>query len=249
MTNLLVACALLAVPNEAVRTIPADWGLPGWYVKGIRVDGIAIGGSQKVSDRAILEAGRLTAILLKPIPKVARELVRQNIHVAVMASEEVTTDVPEHAILPKRYPETNWDERARGLGPVANIRVVSCAEENLLRFWQDRYRGESIFIHEFSHAIMDFGLKRLDKGFEPRLQSAFDNAKSRGKWKDTYALANLQEYWAEGVQSFFAANYEVKAADGVHNGINTPEELKAYDPPLYALLEATFSEPQFRWSE
>lgn len=243
----MLAAALLLLAGDSVGPVPKEWGLNAWYAKGLEADGIRIAGSAKVSDAALIEAGRLTRILLRPIPKVRDAIRGHNIHVAVMASTEVTTDVPEYASLPKTNPSTNWNERARGLGAVAGYMLVSAAEENLLRWDQDRYRGESIFIHELSHAIMDFGLKQLDRRFEPRLNRAFDEAKAKGRWKDTYALTNLQEYWAEGVQSFFAANMEVTKPDGIHNGVNTPEELKKHDPPLYRLIESVFGKPNYRW--
>ena len=57
-----------------------------------------------------------------------------------------------------------------------------------------------------------------------------------GKWKDTYAATNIEEYWAEGVQDWFNVNAEVPKPDGKHNQVNTRKELKAYDRGLYDIL-------------
>ena len=58
---------------------------------------------------------------------------------AVMAPYpmEVTTDIPEHAFLANDA-NTDWDERARGLGATMNIPVGSSAEENILCHTNDR---------------------------------------------------------------------------------------------------------------
>ena len=58
---------------------------------------------------------------------------------AVMAPYplEVTTDVPEHAFLADDA-NTDWDERARGLGATMSIPVGSSAEENILCHVDDR---------------------------------------------------------------------------------------------------------------
>ena len=44
---------------------------------------------------------------------------------------ENTTNIPEHAFLGSD-PNTNWDERARGLGATMSLPVGSSAEENIL---------------------------------------------------------------------------------------------------------------------
>ena len=64
-----------------------------------------------------------------------------------------------------------------------------------------------------------------------------------GKWKDTYAATNIEEYWAEGVQDWFNVNAEVPKPDGKHNQVNTRKELKAYDRGLYDILSEFFPAP------
>ena len=54
----------------------------------------------------------------------------QKVRLVVMAWNEFTTDVPEHADL---EPAVYWDRRARGLGATPEA-PVSCAEENLLAY-------------------------------------------------------------------------------------------------------------------
>ena len=51
-------------------------------------------------------------------------------------------------------------------------REVSCGEENLLRLRKDRYRGRDICVHEFAHAIQDYGMSEAERErFERHLQA------------------------------------------------------------------------------
>lgn len=61
-------------------------------------------------------------------------------------------------------------------------------------------------------------------------------------WKDTYAVSNKEEYFAECVQSFFNCNRYADPANGVHNWVNRRAKLKSYDPDMYRLLQEYFYE-------
>ena len=130
-----------------------------------------------------------------------------------------------------------WDRRARGLGGSRSDPVCSCAEENVLAFPGDPYSTENILIHEFAHNIHLRGMVRVDETFDPRLKQAFEQAMAEGLWKGKYASTNKNEYFAEGVQSWFDDNRE---PDHDHNHVNTRRELVAYDPRLAALCEEVF---------
>ena len=159
--------------------------------------------------------------------------------VVVMAKTEVTTDVPEHAFL-KNDPVTDWDKRARGLGGDREDPTTSCAEENVLCLEGDRYWEEDILVHEFAHAIHQLGIVPVYPEIDIELKNALDAALAEGKWVDTYAGSNIYEYWAEGVQSWFNVNKERDPVDGVHNAVNTREELQTYDPVLYSIIAKYF---------
>jgi cyclophilin family peptidyl-prolyl cis-trans isomerase len=160
---------------------------------------------------------------------------------AVMAYNEYTTDIPEHSNLRSR---TFWDRRARGLGATPRAPAVSCGEENLLCFPGDPYSTENICVHEFAHAIHEMGMSKLDGTFDRRLRQAHHSATNIGLWKGTYAYTNPNEYWAEGVQSWFDNNRE---NDALHNHVNTRGELKEYDKGLAALCHEVFGEIPWRY--
>jgi hypothetical protein len=121
---------------------------------------------------------------------------------------------------------------------------VSCGAENLLAYAGDPYKEENICVHEFGHALHQMGVNSIDPTFDKRLETAYETAMGAGLWKDTYAASNKNEYWAEGVQSWFDSNRE---NDNQHNHINTREELKKYDTGLAALLIEIFGDRSWRY--
>ena len=114
-------------------------------------------------------------------------------------------DIPEHSDLkPSQY----WDYRARGLGATFARPAVTCGEENLLGIKGDPYAKENILIHEFAHALHQMALIQLNPNFQKRIEACYKNAITEKIWEGTYASTNENEYWAEGVQSWFNTNRE-----------------------------------------
>ncbi len=225
--------AVVAEPTEALR---AAFTLAPFYRKAIDCGGLPVLGSEQVSNFALREAAYLIDHLLEGRDDIRAAMVASKTRFAVMAPTELTTDIPEHSDLtPKRY----WDRRARGLGATPQRPAVSCGAENLLCLPGDPYSTENLLVHEFGHAIHEMGVRRIDPTFDDRLRAAFDAARAAGLWEKTYAATNPNEYWAEGVQSWFHTN---RPPDAIHNDVDTRDELKAYDPKLAALLAEVFGD-------
>ncbi|MBX9584745.1 MAG: hypothetical protein K2X87_30955 [Gemmataceae bacterium] len=227
-----------AAVREAFRLDP-------FYLKYADAGGVPVVASAAVDDRAVSQAAATVERMLANRPDVLEALAKARVRVAVIGKAERTTQLPEYAGL--RDEADYWDRRARGLGATRAAPASSVGEENLLGLTGDRYRGESIMVHEFAHTLHTMGLNRVDRGFEPRLREAFAAAKQRGLWPDTYAATNPLEYWAEGVQSYFDCNQ--KPQPGVHNEVATGPALKRYDPDLYDLIDATLKSPPWRWTD
>lgn len=226
-----------AVPDALRKRLK----LAPFYKKHVDCDGFPILSSEKVGDEALLEAAYLIDHMLADLPKARRALIDNTVRFAVMAPTEQTTDVPEHSDLkPKEY----WDRRARGVGATPQRPAVSCGAENLLNLPGDRYDAENILIHEFAHTIHEMGLNSVDATFDHRLASAFQRARERGLWENTYAATNYKEYWAEGVQSYFDTN---RHDDHDHNHVDTRAELAEYDPGLFQLIDETFRKSPWRY--
>ena len=223
-------------------TIRETFKLDPFYVQWIGVEGLPVVASAKVSPYAIKEAVWLIRQMVGHRQDILQALAKNNVRFAVMAYNELTTEIPEHSDL---QPDYYWDRRARGLGSTPVRPAVSCGEENLLNYAGDPYSTENILVHEFAHAIHQMGLDTVDPGFDDRLKTTYNAAVEKGLWKNTYAITNKAEYWAEGTQSWFDTN---RANDDQHNHVDTRDKLKEYDPALAALLTEVYGDTDWRYT-
>lgn len=246
MTRLALMLAAALALQEAVAAPPAALGLDPFYKKHLDAGGLPVVGSEKVPDAALLEARAIVARMTSKRPDVLKSMIEQKTRVAIMARSEVTTDIPEHRDLNAVFPKTDWNKRCRGVGATKARPACSGAEENVLQLEGDRYRGESILIHEFGHTMLGMG---LDAAFRADVDAAYKDAMAKGLYKDTYAATNADEYWAEGVQDWFDANATSTPPNGIHNEIGTRAQLKRYDPALAALLVKVYADDDWRWKK
>lgn len=228
-------------PCDAPITAPSPPGeYPSFYSKMLVAEGVPVLSSARTSDVALRAACRILRRMVGPRDDVREAMLARGARVAVMARDERTLDIPEHADLQRLYPDTDWNTRARGLGGTVARPVTSCAEENLRCDPDDRYRGENILVHELAHGMFNLGVSFAVPDFPARLRAAFDAARAAGRWANTYAGSNLDEYFAEGVQCFFDTNLRADPPNGIHNHIHTRAALRDYDPALYALVAEVF---------
>jgi len=220
-----------------VGSLPDGTAFDPFYEKYCDAGGIPVISSAEVDDLALQQAYYIVSNMLAPISDVRQELIAYGAYFAIIGAHEMQTTLPEYSDMDSEY----WDRRARGLGGSAGFPITSAAEENLLCLPWDRYYGESIAVHEFAHTIslMGFGDQ-----FEPLLEEftrLYESAKEQGLWANTYAGSDIQEYWAEGVQTYFNTNLQAIPTDGVHNHVNTRSELAEYDPGLYEFISKIFN--------
>jgi len=236
-------CCLLWASCRPAAAAPAEQAagaeallktLDPFYKQHVVVDGLLIVSSEKVRKHALDEVAYLVRQMLARRPDALQALAEKKAYVGVMAYNEMTTAIPEC-----RGMGPWWDKRARGLGG----NPVTCAEENLLAFKGDPYRGESIFIHEFAH-IIDRTFAQLDETFRPRLKALHEQAKETGRFRG-YGMGSMGEFWAEGVQSWFNCNrgggLEALGPNGEHLcHINTRDQMKTHMPALAKLIDESF---------
>ena len=223
-----------------VQAPPDSLSLDPFYRKYLDASGIPVISSYRVPDSALVQAWRIVSFMMEGLPAdVKGQMIGTGLRVGVMARYEGTTDIPEHKYL-ESDTSLNWDVRARGLGGDMNLPLTTCAEENLLCYQIDKYHAEDILVHEFAHSIHLVGIEPINPGFNDTLESLFAKVIDEGKYTNTYALTDIYEYWAEGVQNWFNVNAEVERPDGKHNQLNTRKELEQYDPRLYNLLSKYF---------
>ncbi|MFT3909444.1 MAG: hypothetical protein QM737_08475 [Ferruginibacter sp.] len=225
-----------------VTAPPASLGLDPFYKKYVDASGIPIVSSADVADKALLNARDIVKDMVKNMPAVVTKMLENHLRIGVIGINERPTQMPEYRDLYTVFPGTDWDNRARAYGATLERPLTTDCEENLLCKSGDRYNGEEILTHEFSHAIHELGLRFTNLSFDSDLQAAFDHAVSAGLWANTYAISGVREYWAEGVQDWYNCNKEAIPTDGVHNQINTRAELQTYDTMLYDLIRTYFAE-------
>jgi hypothetical protein len=121
------------------------------------------------------EALRRACMLLDDLgqnPEVLAVMLEENIGLVVMGIDETSADFPEFAA---------WgvpDSRARGLGGVPR---GLCAEENVMCDRSvDRWRGESICVHEFGHTMHLGVYNKMDSTFMERV----DEINTRSEMKE-----------------------------------------------------------------
>ena len=232
-------CVIEPVSEGLAQTLHLD---THFYKKHVNSNGIHILSSDQVPDSVLRQAHQTIYCMTSMLPReVLDAMTRVNTRVVVMGQKEVTIDVPEHSNM-ARDRRMNWNLRARGLGGTLHEPITSCAEENIMAYTWDKYHAEDILIHEFSHSIHLIGILQVDPTINQQLQDLLAKARAEGKWENTYAGTEYAEYWAEGVQDWFNVNAETPHSDTKHNQVNTREELRRYDPRLYALIAKYFPE-------
>ncbi len=229
--------------SPKITAPPAFLGLDGFYKKYIDAEGIPIVSSDKVSDEALRRAWKIVRNMLKNIPAEKAQMIANKLRVGIIGINEQPTDMPEYSDLYTAFPGVDWNNRARAYGATIQRPLTTNCEENMLCMQSiDRYKGEEILTHEFAHAIHELGIRFTTPSFDNELLAAFNNAIANNLWTNTYAISDVREYWAEGVQCWFNSNLEANPPDGVHNQINTRAELQTYDPVLYNLIKRYFSD-------
>ena len=234
----------LPTPECMVREIGTD---EDFYRMTCEHSGISISAAEPVASDAFEAAADRLGALLAARPEVAAAVASSIEQVSIIGRDQRITDLPEFEDLYSIHPGTDWNRLGRSFPGTAEIPVAAGAEENLLCLESDRYEGEDMFIRDFGWTIRRFGIAAVDPGLDRSIEDAYIRAIAADLWQGTVAEVNSDQYWAEGVQSFFDANNEEKdEKDQVHNQIDTREELRTYDPFLYGLLVDVFGETEWR---
>lgn len=228
-------------PPPTLAPPPALLGLEDFYEKYLDADGIHVVASAGVSDEALFRVAATIDEMLADRPDLREAVVAAGARVVVLAPDQLLTDIPEFRDWARQHPDwTTFDGRAmstvRGLGPTLQVPVTVIAEELVLCYPDQPYRGD-VLVHEVAHMVLDLavGGPSGTGGFWQQVNLRLTQALQQGLWRYTYAASNADEYWAVAVEAWFDVG-------GSGNGVDTREELEAYDPAIARLVREVFGD-------
>ncbi|MGD2094565.1 MAG: hypothetical protein PVH77_06125 [Phycisphaerales bacterium] len=225
-------------PRGRRRSEPVDIRIyRDFYKKYLDIKGIPVVAAEVVADEALHRTYEIVTHMLAGRPDILQGMVDRKMYLVIIGKDQLYCDMPEN----RNAPNPDYlNERVRGTGGYP----TSFGEENLLSLPIDRYDDESIGVHEFCHTI-DSTLRRVEPEWKERRKAAYQNAVDKGLYKDTYAISNRAEYWAEIAQAYFNCN---RVNNWNHGPIGKREQLKIYDPMGYELCRTTFNlSPEQDW--
>lgn len=206
--------------------------------------GITVKAGKCVQPNTINLALSIIDLMLEKIPEVTAELIRREAEVAIFGLKENAYDIPEHRmgyLLAIRH--------VAGYGGEMENPLSSISEANVIRLRSGRYATsyphEMILVHEFGHAIHLVGINGLkDRTLAAGIEGAYQRARDKGLWPDTYAISNYEEYFATLSTIWFNVMQEGVDGrwDGIRGPVNTREELRIYDTDGYELMKGIYSE-------
>lgn len=219
-----------------------------YYTKFSKTNcGILIKSNDKVSDRAHEMAGIIMDIMLEKQDAAAKKMAEFGAELAIYPLGEDAYDIPEH-----RVGCLYMHRHVEGYGGVIENPVSSISEANVLRIlegeYATKYREELILAHEFAHGIHLIGVEHLkDRTLAEHFRELYQHAKKAGKWQNTYAISNYEEYFATLTTIWFNVMEEGKDGqwDGIRGPVNTREELAVYDKEAYEFFREFYPDKYF----
>lgn len=240
----------VTAPPAALRADPA-------YAKYTCAREFPVLGTARASDAALLRANETIRRLFAYRHDLLKGLLAEGYRLVVLGPGEALHALPEYRGTAR---EAGADDlRYVDDDPVRKLLVVP--EENVLGQPGDPFAGECATISAFARAMLvlarrpvdpaferrterqqyELGVRRMDLRFARELQAAFARASRRGLWKGTPADRDRAAYWVSGVTAYFDAGGDGHCPLGAERPVTTRAALKAHDPALYRLVDATLA--------
>jgi hypothetical protein len=230
----LASCASPEPTSSAKpKIVHLDPPEKNFFSKELSFRGIPIKSHEVVSDEALYAAYDRLALEMGHLPPmVTSNLIANKVELHIIGKDQVTTDLPEwqhdKGKPLEEYHGLTRDQRTRGMGG----RLTSCGEENLLKLEKDRYHGRDICLHEFAHAIRNYG---INPELRDKFNQQYKDSLAKGLWLKSYAGSNPDEYFAELTMWYFGTHGDMTMTGPKPE--NGTEGLKKYDPDAYKLFD------------
>jgi hypothetical protein len=244
--------------QPSVVAPPAQFKLAPYYTKLTLARDFPVGGSERVSDEALLKANDAVRKMFAYRHDVLKAVIADGARLVVLGKGEKLGDLPE---LRGATGKAGFDN-ARYLDYAPERKVMVVAEENVLARPGDPMPGRNAVVAVMARALYnvaatrpvdpDFDarrdkqqyelrVKRLDAEFDRRVKGLFEASAKKGLWKGTAAARDRAEYWAAGVEAYFDPAGPGPVPEGADHPVSTREALKGYDPELFRLVEETMA--------
>jgi hypothetical protein len=220
--------------------------------------GFSILGTDKVSDRAMLEADRIIRNMFRYRHDVLKAIIDAKVQLAVIAPGRSPKEIPHVKKIRRKWFVNKQSSPAKQ----TSLFRFSTAESNLQESAGNPAPGENLLIHDMALLMYyitglraidpeynkrkhvqqyEKGLERIDCRFDNKVNQLYRNAKKKNLWAGTLAMKNRFNYFAEAVQSFFNANQIVTSGN---SPVNTRQQLKSYDPDMALFIGDIFKHPE-----
>lgn len=217
-----------SVPN----TVKEEFRLSTMYAKYTEAFKIPILGANNVDDDALKRACYVIRFMMGDRRDLRQIMYKKWGRVVIMDSNAYTQMIPEHSLTDHIF------RGSRGLGGTLHIPVTTAGEENMLCHSSDRQHGEDYLVHTFAQAMHKISINVGQPDFKNRLADAYTDARRKQLWESSKADDTVEEYFSEGVQTFF--NVQAPYSYGIHNDIDNRDKLGRYDPALHDLISEVF---------
>ncbi len=250
-------------PQPSVVAPPARYHLDPYYTKFTFAREFPVVGSSRVSDAALLKANDTIRKLFAYRHDVLKALMADGVRLVVLGPGERPSDLPE---LRADGTDPAGVDLARVVDYRADRKILVVPAENLVGPPAlDPLAGQASVVAAMARAVhavtasrpvdpdfdnrprkqqYELRVRRLDVEFDAQLIRAFEAATARKLWQGTAAARDRVEYWTAGVLAYFDAAGDparVPAPNDADRPVVTREALRAYDPALYAIVDAVMA--------
>jgi len=240
---------------SAVPETPMFAGIDPWYQKFTWAREFTVLGRQ-ADDEALLQVNETIRRMFAYRHDILKALIYDGVRLVVLGPGEHLSDLPEVRAQPD---VEGLDPMLRFLGYTPELKLLVVDQANVLANPGGMYVGDNQVIRVFADALYrvagmrpvdpdyrgnqqyELRVKRLDLDFDRAVTALFEQATTAGKWKGTPAVVDRFAYWSTGVLAYFdAVGHDDTPLDARHP-IRTREQLQAYDPGLFALVDETMA--------
>ncbi|MXZ42894.1 MAG: SH3 domain-containing protein [Caldilineaceae bacterium SB0666_bin_21] len=212
--------------------------VPSYYAQFLQSGGIWIKAPGQVDPRALhTAADRVELMLARVRHGIPDCLADAGAELAIYPGDSHVTDLPEFADLQGQLDEVGDPyDTYLGLGGIPGQPVSGVPENNLLALLDDGDIWSDVTIHEFAHLIQNLCFTPAE---HVQIDALYDRTKRLGRFEDTYAMLNVEEFFAVFTTVYFNASWRL--SDFGLRGNWGRVDLRHREPEIFAFMESIFN--------